>query len=145
MYQTVDIGDALMKEIFALVLGLILFISGYLTTKKREKRMRSGSTATGTIHEVVQKEEDPEDQLYYPVIRFVTADEEWIVKRYQTGGPYSAYQEGDQVTVIYNKSNPAKFMLDDPKAKVLGLVLTVVGSAAIVLSVAFMIFYLMIA
>jgi hypothetical protein len=84
MYQTVDIGDALMKEIFALVLGLILFISGYLTTKKREKRMRSGSTATGTIHEVVQKEEDPEDQLYYPVIRFVTADEEWIVKRYQT-------------------------------------------------------------
>lgn len=70
------------------------------------------------------------DNASYPAIRFLTADQVWI-----TGKPsspvHNLYKEGQTVKVVYNKENPAEFIIASKLNAITALVLQVTGGILI--------------
>jgi hypothetical protein len=137
MYHT----DELISEIIGLLIGIAIFIVGIRTSRKRQRLINNGRRVKAAIYDI---EQGDGDALYYPVIRFITVNDEWITKRYYKGRPYGSYIKGKLVTVIYNKTHPENFVIDDMQLQLTGSILTVIGVITIVLSIAFGVFYVMI-
>ena len=70
---------------------------------------------------------------YYPVIRYMTQDKEWITEKYDIGGGLlNKYNEGDKVTVIYDPKDNTKFVLNDTTTKLTGPVFIIIGIALVI-------------
>lgn len=134
-------SDEIIEEVVGLLIGILIFIAGMRLRQKRQQLINNGRRVKATVYDI---EQDDDGSLYYPVVRFITVNDEWITKRYQIGRPYGTYTQGKLVTVIYSKTDPNNFVIDDLKSQLTGQLLTVVGIVVIVLSIALGIFYLMI-
>jgi hypothetical protein len=134
----------LIEEAIGLIIGLIIFVAGLRISKKRQRLLNKGKRAKAVVLEIEQDKDGESSSLYYPVISFDTADDDTIIKRYEKGFSYGVYEEGTQLIVIYNRTHPENFVIDDVRAQFTGALLTVIGIIAIVLSIALGVFFLMI-
>ena len=116
-----SIYNDLVSFLGPLVGGGIALAIGTSISKKNRKLKEAGVAAEGIVFDlqngddrVTVTERDGLGSLFnanYPVIRFLTADQVWI-----TGKPssfaHNHYKAGQTVKVIYNKEDPAEFIID---------------------------------
>jgi Protein of unknown function (DUF3592) len=119
-------------QLIALFLGIIFIIIGYSQRKKISELIKIGKSAEGVVMRVVYDPDPNFSANYYPVIRFVTADKEWITKQHDVGGELNAYNEGDKLTIIYDPKNPENFIIDDTRSKLIVPLFIVIGFLAVV-------------
>ena len=112
------------RDLTIAVIGIILAVLGYVSRQKTQKLKKLGIKAEGIVFSREREEEFRIDfntqntfrTSYYPIIRFVTAEKEWVTQKYNVSS-FPPYKEGDKVTVIYNPENITEFMLDDWSTK----------------------------
>lgn len=116
-------------ELLLLAGGAFLTVWGIGKLNERSKLLKNGFKVDGVVFSL---EEEwgiglKRSKLYYPVIRFVTIEKEWVTKRYGIGTYPSAYTEGDKVIVIYDKADNEHFILDNTVTKLLGPLCIIIG------------------
>ena len=94
-------------NIIYFMLGGCVAIFGFFKFRKKKKRiLDNGIEVTGTIYEI--DDISINNQVNYPLIRFVTKDGLWITEK----GDWTSttLKSGTQVTVIYNSNDPKEFI-----------------------------------
>jgi hypothetical protein len=106
------------------VTGIIFLIIGYLKRKKIKRLATTGIRVEGVVFSIDREagvnfgigSQNSIGPSYYPVIRFVTADKEWVTQTYYVS-TFPRYKEGDKVIVIYNPEKITEFIIDDISTK----------------------------
>lgn len=92
----------LVKVIF-FITGLILIVLSIFLFKSSSDFIKSSSTALGVIANL-----ERDDDVYYPVVRFQTADNTEIEFMSSTGSNPPAYSAGEKVEVLFDSNNPSE-------------------------------------
>ena|ERR1700759_4216703 len=107
------------------VLGLAFSIVGYLKMKEVKKLKKSGIRVDGTVFSIefepptYSSSGNSNSGLYYPVIRYVTREKEWVTKKYEVGHYPGKYNEGETVPVLYDPGNINEFIVDDNSSNIM--------------------------
>ena len=104
-------------------MGFVLILSSILLSKKESSLRKTGIRVDGVVFQLIMDN----DNLMYPMIRFLTLSKEWITERVNVGGNPSPYKEGQKVKVIYDALNPKKFIIDSYFSRYLPTLLLFVG------------------
>ena len=119
-------------ELILVVGGAFLTIFGIGKLNEREKLIKSGVKVEGVVFDIEPSlGTGVHSTTYYPVIRFVTADKQWITEKYNIGSNPSSYSIGDKVTVIYDTADYKHFLVDNTQTKLLGPAFITVGTLLI--------------
>jgi hypothetical protein len=126
--------NATIDELILLAGGAFLIVWGIGKINERRKLLKSGIKVDGVVFKLEERLSSGTDRmlLYYPVIRYVTVDKNWITEEYDVGSNPSAYKEGDIVKIIYDPTDYKHFIIDNFLSKVLGWVLALIGVAILV-------------
>jgi len=121
--------NATIDELLLLAGGAFLVVSGIGKLNERRKLLKTGAKVEGVVFSLEEEWGigEKRSKLYYPVIRFVTIEKEWVTKRHGIGTYPAAYTEGDKVIVIYDKFDNEHFILDNTLTKLLGPLCIVIG------------------
>ncbi|MDB4918953.1 DUF3592 domain-containing protein [Mucilaginibacter sp.] len=122
-------------ELILLAGGAFLTVFGIGKLNEREKLIKSGVKVEGVVFDIETSwgtGSGARSTMYYPIIRFVTADKEWITEKYDIGSSPAAYKVGDKVNVIYDKADYKHFMIDDMKSALLGPIFIGIGATLII-------------
>ncbi|QEC79634.1 DUF3592 domain-containing protein [Mucilaginibacter ginsenosidivorax] len=121
--------NATIDELILLAGGTFLIVWGIGKINERRKLLKSGLKVDGVVFKLEERLSSGTDRmlLYYPVIRYVTLDKNWITEEYAVGSNPSAYKEGDVVKIIYDPADYKHFIIDNFLSKVLGWVLALIG------------------
>ncbi|EHQ24531.1 DUF3592 domain-containing protein [Mucilaginibacter paludis] len=122
--------------LFAIGFGVLLI--GILKRNERRSLLRSGIRAEGVIVQVINNGYS-RSTIYYPVVRFLTADDDWVTETYGVGGNKWSYKEGEAVKVIYDPLNPGRFLVDDVRSKPTSPMFISVGTVLILVSIGLLI------
>ena len=114
-------------ELILLAGGAFLTIWGIGRINERRKLLKNGVKVEGIVFELDRSMDNKGSVMYYPIIRFVTLEKEWVTKRLEIGTRPSAYREGEKVKVIYDPEDIEHFILDNLSEKLIGLILVLVG------------------
>jgi hypothetical protein len=124
-------------ELILLVGGAFLLVLGIGKRNEREKLLKTGFKVEGVVFDiekswsvidgVVDDGVSGRNFNYYPIIRYVTLEKEWVTKKYEIGTNPSTYNIGDKVTVIYDAMDIEHFIIDNYQTKLAGLIFIVVG------------------
>ncbi|TXJ27079.1 MAG: DUF3592 domain-containing protein [Chitinophagaceae bacterium] len=138
-----SIYNDLVSFLSPMVGGGVALAIGLSISKKTRKLKETGLAAEGIVFNLENGDDritvTKSDDFWsffnarYPVIRFLTADQVWI-----TGKPssfaHNLYKAGQTVKVIYNKEDPAEFIIDSKLNTVLspllqgaGVILLIIG------------------
>jgi len=139
-----NIYSELFKEFLGLIIGIAIFVPGLIITRKRVRLLKRSKKVRGKVLRIIQDEDEAYSSLYYPVVEFKTAEKETIVKQYHIGSQFTAYSEDAPVTILYDKNDPEKIVIDTIRDEYTGVVLITVGIVTIVISIALFVFYMMI-
>jgi hypothetical protein len=131
--------NATIDELILLAGGAFLTVLGVWKINERRKLLKIGIKVEGVVFKI-EEEQDKRGISYYPVIRYVTLEKEWITKKYNTGTNPPAYKEGDTVNVIYDPIDKEHFIVDNLSGKITGLMLGLFG---ILLIVGVVIYYIL--
>ena len=113
------------RDLIIAGIGLAFTAVGYVNRQKIGRLAKSGVKVEGVVFSVETEAEVNIGSQYttgssrYPTIRFVTAEKEWVTRKYNVSA-FPGYKEGDKVTVIYNPEKITEFILDDTSTKVMG-------------------------
>lgn len=135
-----SIYNDLISFLGPLVGGGVALSTGLGIFKKTGELKEKGANAEGIVFRMeggesrfgftTDDDQFSNDNASYPVIRFLTADQVWI-----TGKPsspvHNLYKEGQAVKVVYNKENPAEFIIVSKFNVLAALVLQVTGGVLI--------------
>ncbi|MEO6633905.1 MAG: DUF3592 domain-containing protein [Mucilaginibacter sp.] len=124
-------------ELIMLAGGAFVMVFGIGKLNERKKILAQGVKVEGIVFDIEKNwDMDAGDTStttqYYPVIRYVTVEKEWVTKKYEVTGGLNLYKVGDRVPVVYDPSDIEHFIIDDGKTKWLGPVFIGVGIALIV-------------
>jgi hypothetical protein len=93
-------------SIFAII-GLLMMIGAWIFFQNGQKFMKEAVSATGMVVESVYVKSRKGKGRYYPVVEFQTVDGKSKTFRSDTGSSRPTYENGEQVSILYEKQNPA--------------------------------------
>jgi len=120
------------------VIGLAALLFGIVRSREKLRILRKGIKVDGVILQVINDGHST-SPTYYPVVKFYTEQNQPVTERYRIWGNKWTYREGEDVKVIYDPQNPGKFLLDEPRSKVLSPVFIYGGVLLILLSIGLLI------
>jgi hypothetical protein len=109
--------------------GVFAIVWGIGKMSERRKLLKTGIRVEGVVFKLEERFSNNKDRMpiYYPVIRYLTLNKEWITKEYESGTNPSAYKEGDIVNVIYDPDDNNHFIIDGFLNRIFGFVLIIIG------------------
>ncbi|GAA3958252.1 DUF3592 domain-containing protein [Mucilaginibacter dorajii] len=119
-------------EIILLTGGTFFTVWGIGKITERSKLVKTGVKVDGVVMENEYDGEGRDVGTYYPVIRYITLEKEWVTKRYEIGSSPPAFKERETVKVIYSLEDHEYFMIDNWHSKLLGPVFIIVGLTLII-------------
>ena len=80
-------------------------------SRKQNKIKKTGLITEGIVFEL-SNDSSSSFNVRYPVIRFLTLNEQWITEAANIGISPGFYKKGQKVTVIYDPNDPKQFIID---------------------------------
>ena len=134
--------NQLISELICFLIGVMLVVFGLSKRTQRHELLKKGIKTEGVVFRMEKKNDNPlivskdpngfksASVFYYPVIRYVTREKEWITQAYDVSvSSFGQYNEGDEVVVFYDPSDNNKFIIDDTSTKLMGPILIIIGIA----------------
>jgi len=113
------------------VVFLIIIIFSYLNISKIAK---VGVKTEGVVYDL-ESSDNSNSLISYPIIRFLTIENEWITKTYKIGVFPGFYKKGEKVTVLYNPKDPRHFTIKSSYSYLIPLIVGIIGFSLIVLGI----------
>jgi hypothetical protein len=103
------------------VIGAIFSLIGAIMHDRRKRLVKEGVQVGGTVISIEREMSTKNSMtLNYPVISYMTLQNELITKKYNIGiSSGSSYKEGDLVNVIYDPNDTSSFTLNDTSSKII--------------------------
>jgi hypothetical protein len=116
-------------EMFISLAGSLFVISGVLRFSKRVIFIRKGVKAEGEVLRIEKKSWNFRlfDYQYYPVIKYLTLEGKSITQEYGTATPLNIYNEGEKLTIYYDKTENNNFIIDTWLTRWSGPLLVFIG------------------
>lgn len=95
-----------------LVLGIVALFIFFYFGKKRKRLLSTGMRAEGTVFDFVADSKSSSPSRGYPVIRFLTTEQEWITQVYNVSYPGFILKREQKVEVFYDPHKPTDFILN---------------------------------
>lgn len=112
-----------------LLIGTVMIIAFFVSSKKAKRLFIDGIHAEGVVFDL-EISGSTIVKSQYPIIRFLTKNNEWITEPYNVGILPSIYKKGQKVDVIYNAASPKEFILkSDNKNKIVSILILLTGIA----------------
>lgn len=89
--------------------GLGLLLAGIIKSREKSRLKNYGIKVKGIVYSL---ELNRKSQVYYPVVRFRTKQQEWITKKMDFGTNPPQYAEGSRVDLIYDPDEPENVDID---------------------------------
>jgi len=126
-------SNQFIDELIVLLIGIIFLIIGFFKRRQRKYFFQKGIKTEGVVLRIEKRHDglQNDDVLYYPVVRYVTKEKDWITEKYSIGLYSFAYKEGDKVSVFYQPDEPIKFIIDDTSTSLIGPLLIIMGIGVI--------------
>lgn len=99
-----------LTSLIFLTAGSAILIVWIYFKQKRDKLLRTGTVVEGIVFDFVSRSLS-DSAGDYPVIRFVTIQQEWITQTYKISYPKIVLKRGQKVEVYYNPEKPSDFIL----------------------------------
>ena len=103
----------LSTSILVLIVGVATTLYGVNKNRKISKFKSLGLEAEGVVFDLIKKD-DPEDQSYICIIRFLTKNNIWITREPSAYFSHFGIKKGDKVQVFYDPENPNDFVVYNP-------------------------------
>ncbi len=120
-----------------MITGFILLLGGIGTLilarivgNRLSKAFQNGLPADGVIFDF-----EDDGRRLYPVVRFLTLQNEWITARSNTSYPGGIFKKGQQVTLVYDPAEPNKYYINSKWTKVTPTILTFTAVVLIIIAV----------
>lgn len=97
------------SEIIITLIGLGLLIAGIIKIREKSHLRNWGIKTEGIIYSL---EQSRHDEVYYPVVRFKTKEQQWITRKLDFGTNPPRYAEGSKVNLIYDPDEPENVDID---------------------------------
>ena len=69
----------------------------------------------------------------YPIVRFLTQENEWITQKSTIGVIPGFYKKGEKINILYRKNNPNNFYIKDKKTSIVPFIMIAVALILIIL------------
>lgn len=128
----------LFSGIWCFVGIVFLIVSKIISSVQKRKERVCTSKAIGTVIDTVRSSSNGNGHYgaWYPIIQYITARGENIVKRSLTGANPPKYKRGENVYIHYNPNRAEEFYIDgDGAADILKKVFLIVGILAVMIGV----------
>jgi hypothetical protein len=129
--------DPLTSIIIMGIFGAAALIGGAIMRDRRVRLLKTGIKIEGTVFRIdyePRSQSNNSSGQYYPIIRYVTTEGEWITQKHNLGSNPSAFTEGESVTVFYDPKSPSTFILNDKLSKIAPWAVIIIG--VVILAVA---------
>lgn len=93
---------------------------------KIQKVRKSGIEADGIIFDL-ENTVSSDSTVSYPIVRFITEDNQWITQKATISAIPLIYKKGKKVTVIYQKEYPSNFYIKDTFTYLIPLLVLFIG------------------
>lgn len=112
-----------LQQLFLLLMGGALLLAAWWQHRRHARLLREGEAARGTV---LRLERDRHS--YFPVVRFLTRQQQWITARYHIGSKPASYAEGEEVDIRYQPADPQDFTIVGADSPVTVWVLGLIGA-----------------
>lgn len=119
-----------------LLIGIVFVFIGVSSLLKRRRILKNGIKTTGTLTEL----NSAKGMRSFPVVRYKTLDNKYVVKQYDTSGYYSESAVGSDILIIYDKNSIEDYIIDNRTSKFIGPIFTIIGIALLSASIYTLIF-----
>ncbi len=116
------------------VIGFASMLFGIWRSSEKRRLLNKGIRVDGKIIQIIH-DGSSTSPTYFPVVRFYTELNQPVTEKYRIGGNKYIYKEGEEIKVIYDPVNPARFLLDDMRSKALSPVFIYGGVLVMLVSV----------
>ena len=107
-------NDQFWEPLIFVLTGFGLAGMFFYLKRKRQRLLSGGVAVEGVVFDIASSINNGSSNSTsnYPVIRFVTLEEEWITQTYNTSYPEFILKRGQKVEVFYNPDKPSDFILN---------------------------------
>ena len=111
--------------IIVFLVSIITIALGLYQYFKSKRLLQTGTFVEGIVYENTTGSTSSDNATtYYPVVRFVTKQEEWITEKSSVSG---FYKKGQIVKICYSPDNPKEFVIDSWQNRIIPVVITLSG------------------
>jgi hypothetical protein len=123
-----------MEVIIMFGVGLALLYFAFTFRRTAKKLTKNGRETEGVVFDIIESN-NLDNQIKYPIIRFVTTEQTWITEQYNISTLLGSFKKGQKVVVIYNPDNPREFIVKSKMNGIVALLATILALAILALGV----------
>jgi hypothetical protein len=97
---------------FSVRIGGVFGYAAVAQHRKRTLLRQTGILVEGVVIRL-ERDNDPESSILYPVISFTARSGKVVTERYNFGSQPAAYRLGQQVQILYDPLAPKEFVIGD--------------------------------
>jgi hypothetical protein len=115
-----------MEAFVIIIIGITLIYGGVKLRLKIKKLSAEGEIAEGIVYDIIESD-NIDSRAYYPVIRFLTREQEWITEEYGISATSNRFKKGQKVHVFYHPDNPKIFLIKSKSSATASILTTAMG------------------
>jgi hypothetical protein len=121
-------------SISLIIIGVILIFLAIKILNNFKSISKEGVNVKGIVFEFEQIASTG-TSVSYPIVRFLTLQNEWITQKSTAGVVPGFYKKGEELNIIYQKDNPNKFYVKDKKTSSVPLIIIAIALVLIILGI----------
>ncbi len=121
--------EGIVVIIFAVAL---LSVSIYML-RQYDQIEKNGQETEGVVFDMDSSDISDTATSIYPIVRFLTADQQWITKRSPVSIIPGSYKKGQKVAVIYRVDSPSDFFIKSNNTRGILITIAVLGGISFVI------------
>ena len=111
-------GALLLVGVIFVLIGVAVLIAGAVSAVKQSRKAARGTTATGTVIDLVKRVFNPGSAgVYCPVVEFITPSGEPVRFESDFGTMPASHQVGQSIAVRYDTADPQKAEVDSATSR----------------------------
>lgn len=116
----------MIEYIIILAIGIIIIILALSLSRKKTSIKKTGIVTEGIVYDLLHDQSTSSNTIY-PIIRFLTTQQEWITETANIGMFPGFYKKGQKITVVYDPKNPKQFIINSKINSLFPYVILVLG------------------
>ena len=120
--------------VVTLLIAVLLIVFSVNILSKFKFIERNGVEVEGIVFDS-QTSSTTDTNVSYPIIRFLTKENDWITEESKIGTIPGLYKSGEKLTVVYENGNPKNFYIKNIKSYSVPYIMISIGVVLIILGI----------